>query len=232
MSVYGYVRVSTVKQVEAGDSLESQRRQLQGYALMRGWTLDHVFVEEGVSGSIPVGKRPVGGPLLDVLVKGDCLVVAKLDRLFRSALDALQTADDLRKRGVSLHMIDLGGDVSSSAVSKMFLTIAAAFAEAQRDSIRERVQHTVADLRRQNKRVGGGVPFGWRPAPSPDGRGEILVAHADEQHEIRHVMAPMRGRGHSIRAIVAAVRKRGFSVGFVAVEGSLKRHAEGFGRVN
>lgn len=232
MSVYGYVRVSTTRQVDAGDSLEAQRRQIQGYSLMRGWALDHVFVEEGVSGSIPVSKRPIGGPLLDILARGDHLVVAKLDRLFRSALDALTIVEDLRQRGVSLHMIDLGGDVSASAMAKLFLTISAAFAEAERDRIKERVQSTCADLRKQGKRVGGGVPFGWRPTPSPDGRGEVLVEHADEMHEIRHVMAPMRGRGHSIRAIVAACQKRGFRVGPVAVEGALKRHAEGFGRSN
>jgi putative DNA-invertase from lambdoid prophage Rac len=232
MSVYGYVRVSTLRQKADGDSLDAQRRQIDGYAHMRGWALDHVFVEEGVSGSIPVVKRPTGGALLDMLAPGDHLVAAKLDRLFRSALDALQTVDDLRKRGVGLHLIDMGGDVSASAVSKMFLTIAAAFAEAERDRIRERVAATCQDLRRQGKRVGGGVPFGWRPLPSPDGKGEILVEHPAEQHEIRHVMAPMRGRGASIRAIVAAERKRGFQVGFVAVENSLRRHAEGFGRVN
>jgi DNA invertase Pin-like site-specific DNA recombinase len=226
MSVYGYVRVSTIKQVDNGDSLEAQRRQIEGYAQMRDLKIDHVFVEEGVSGSIPVTQRPKGGPLLDVLVKGDVLVAAKLDRLFRSALDALRTVEDLNRRGVSLHLLDLGGDVSASGMAKLFLTVAAAFAEAERDRIRERTQQTCSDLKRQGKRVGGGVPFGYRAVPAPDGRGELLVPHEPEQQLIKRVMAPMRGKGASFRRIAEVAREKGFEIGKDAVIGALKRHEE------
>jgi DNA invertase Pin-like site-specific DNA recombinase len=130
--------VSTARQVE-GDSLEVQRRQIEGYALMHGLEIDALVVEEGVSGSVPVGERPKGGPLFAALRKGDAVVSPKLDRLFRSALDALTVVEDLRRRGVSLHLLDLGGDISSNGLSKLFLTIAAAFSEAERDRIRERV---------------------------------------------------------------------------------------------
>ena len=64
------------------------------------------------------------------------LIAAKLDRLFRSALDALQTVASLKEHGVSLVLLDLGGDISNNGMSKLFLTIAAAFAEAERDRIR------------------------------------------------------------------------------------------------
>ena len=226
MSVYGYVRVSTIKQVDNGDSLDAQRRMIEGYAQMRNLTIDHVFVEEGVSGSVAVSRRPKGGPLLDALVKGDVILAAKLDRLFRSALDALRTVEDLNQRGVSLHLLDLGGDVSASGMAKLFLTVAAAFAEAERDRIRERTQQTCADLKRQGKRVGGGVPFGYRATPAPDGRGELLVPHEPEQVLIRRVMAPMRGRGSSYRAIADAVEKHGVKIGKDAVIGALKRYGE------
>jgi DNA invertase Pin-like site-specific DNA recombinase len=110
-----------------------QGRQIEGYAHMHGLTLRGVIVEEGVSGSVPVHERPKGGPLFAGLRKGDVVIAPKLDRLFRSALDALQVVEDLRKRGVSLHLLDLGGDTSGNGLSKLFLTIAAAFAEAERD---------------------------------------------------------------------------------------------------
>ena len=74
------------------------------------------MVEKGVSGSIPVEERPVGGALLARLDRGDIVIAAKLDRLFRSALDALKVVEDLKKRGVALHLLDLGGDISSSAM--------------------------------------------------------------------------------------------------------------------
>jgi putative DNA-invertase from lambdoid prophage Rac len=67
-------------------------------------------VEEGVSGSVPVAERPAAGPLFALLRKGDVVIAPKLDRLFRSALDALKVVEDLKKRVVSLHLLDLGGD--------------------------------------------------------------------------------------------------------------------------
>ena len=89
MAVYGYCRVSTARQATDGESLDVQRRQIEGYAHMHRLTLRGVTVEEGVSGSIPVHERPKGGPLFAKLRKGDVVVAPKLDRLFRSALDAL-----------------------------------------------------------------------------------------------------------------------------------------------
>ena len=58
---------------------------------------------------VPIAERPVGGRLFAKLKKGDIVIAPKLDRLFRSALDALQVVEDLKKRGVSLHLLDLGG---------------------------------------------------------------------------------------------------------------------------
>ena len=84
MATFGYCRVSTAKQAAEGESLDVQRRQIEGYALMQGLTLDGVVVEEGVSGSIPVHERPKGGPLFAGLKKGDVVIAPKLDRLFRS----------------------------------------------------------------------------------------------------------------------------------------------------
>ncbi len=106
---------------------------------MHGLILDRIVVEEGVSGSVPVDERAAGGPLFARLAKGDVVIAPKLDRLFRSALDALTVVEELRRRGVALHLLDLGGDISGNGLSKLFLTIVAAFAEAERDRIRERI---------------------------------------------------------------------------------------------
>ena len=58
--------------------------------------------------------------------------------MFRSALDALAVLGRLKERGVSLHMIDLGGDVTGNGISKLVFTILSAVAEAERDRIRGR----------------------------------------------------------------------------------------------
>ena len=53
MAVYGYCRVSTARQASEGESLDVQRRQIEGYAHMHGLTLRGVTVEEGLSGIHP-----------------------------------------------------------------------------------------------------------------------------------------------------------------------------------
>ncbi len=63
MATYGYCRVSTAAQASEGESLDVQRRVLEGWSHMQGQRLDAVFVERGVSGSVPLVQRPEGARL-------------------------------------------------------------------------------------------------------------------------------------------------------------------------
>jgi putative DNA-invertase from lambdoid prophage Rac len=182
---------------------------------MHDLTLTEVMVEEGVSGSIPVEDRPVGGALFAKLERGDIVIAAKLDRLFRSALDALKVVESLKGRGVRLHLLDLGGDIAGNGISKPFLTIAAAFAEAERDRIRERVSQTKADQKARGRFLGGSTPFGYRLV---DGE---LVRHEAEQQAIRE-MAELRERGQSLRAIRDAMQAKGHQISHEGVAGILR----------
>jgi hypothetical protein len=110
--VRGYCRVSTAVQADEGESLDVQRRQIEGYAKMQGLQLDRIYVERGVSGSKPLAERSQGAALLATLKPGDVIITAKLDRMFRSAIDALDILGKLQKQSVSPHMIDLGGDTT------------------------------------------------------------------------------------------------------------------------
>src|SRR5829696_3150870 len=126
MAVYGYARVSTSSQAEEGESLDVQQRTIAGYAMMQGLGVERVFVERGVSGSKPLAERPEGAALLTALRPGDAVVTSRLDRMFRSALDALDVLRRLQERGVRLHMVDLGGDVIGTSVKKLVFTILSA----------------------------------------------------------------------------------------------------------
>ena len=150
-----------------------------------------IMVEEGVSGSVPVEQRPVGGQLFAKIERGDIIIAAKLDRLFRSALDALKVVE--RTRGVKLHLLDLGGDIAGNGLSKLFLTIAAAFAEAERDRIRERVGQVKADQKARGRYLGGRIPFGFRRGD--DGE---LVPYEAEQEAIREILS-LRAQGNALR---------------------------------
>jgi DNA invertase Pin-like site-specific DNA recombinase len=177
-----------------------------GYAQMHGLPLNTIVVEAGVFGSVPLAERPAGGALLSKLQEGDIVVAAKLDRCFRSALDALNVVEQFKERGVKLHLLDLGGDIAGNGLSKLFLTIAAAFAEAERDRIRERITNVKQDQKARGRYLGGKVPFGYRL-----GDGGVLVEHESEQEAIR-VMRSMRAEGKALRTIATAITERGIRI--------------------
>lgn len=183
MRVFGYVRVSTAEQASNGDSLDTQKQQITGYAMMKGWQVAEFFIEGGVSGSVALADRPEGQRLLAAVNGGDVIITARLDRAFRSAADALGTLEELKGQGVGLHMIDLGGDVCGNGISKLVFTILSAVAENERDRIRERIQDVKRHLAAQGVYGGGKRPFGFDMV---DGR---LVPNASEQTALAEMRA-------------------------------------------
>lgn len=200
MKVYGYCRVSTFEQGNDGRSLDVQRQQITGYAMMKGWAVAECFIDAGVSGSVPLAERPEGQRLLALLKQGDVVVTAKLDRAFRSAADALGTLEQMKEDGVGLHMIDLGGDVCGNGISKLVFTILSAVAENERDRIRERVREAKAHRAAQQLYNGGRRPFGFDVVG--EGKDRSLVPNEPEQEALRHAQA-LRKKGVTLRAIAA-----------------------------
>lgn len=219
MNIYAYCRVSTAAQAEEGISLDEQQRRIDGQALAEGWTITERFVERGVSGSVPLGERPEGRRLLAAAAPGDIVLAAKLDRVFRSARDALNVIEDFRRRGVSLWLLDIGGDVSGNGIAKLMLTILSAFAEFERDRIAERIRDARRQLRSEGRSVGGKRQFGYQVV---DGR---IVADPAEQAAIAE-MRRLRKRGRTYREIAETVqKKRNLTVSYVTVKRILEREA-------
>lgn len=194
MKVYGYCRVSTAEQANAGLSLETQQQQIAGYSMMKGWAVAEFFVEAGVSGSVPLADRPEGQRLLAALQAGDVVITAKLDRAFRSAADALGTLEQLKDDKVALHMIDLGGDVTGNGISKLVFTILSAVAENERDRIRERMRDAKRHRASQRLYNGGKRPFGF------DVVGGRLVPNTNEQAALKQGLG-MQANGDTLRNI-------------------------------
>lgn len=219
MAVYGYVRVSTVRQASEGESLDVQHRTVGGYALMHGIVVDQVFVERAVSGSIPLNDRPQGAALLALVQPSDAIITPKLDRMFRSALDALAVLSRLRDRSVALHMVDLGGDVATNGISKLVFTILSAVAEAERDRTRERIAEVKRDQRTRNRYLGGTLPFGW--CVGPDG----ALAPAPDQQEALAQMRALRAEGLSLRTVAGRMTAAGVRISHVGVKNAIAASA-------
>ena len=108
--------------------------------------------------------------------------------MFRSANDALANLDAMKRKGVSLHMIDLGGDVTGNGIAKLVFTILSVVADAERDHIRERISVVKADQKTRSRYLGGKVPFGFHL----DENGQ-LVDIPEEQEAIALIRSP-RGK--------------------------------------
>jgi DNA invertase Pin-like site-specific DNA recombinase len=91
----GYIRVSSEEQADSGLGLEAQRRGIAAYCEMKGLRLAEVFEDAGISGGKPLVGRPAGSQLLAAAKTSKAVVVvAKLDRLFRSVADAANVIVD------------------------------------------------------------------------------------------------------------------------------------------
>ena len=196
MTVYAYTRVSTLTQAQDGDSLEAQVRQVLAYASSRALELTEsdVFIERGVSGGQEFGTRPAGSKLLASLQSGDIVIFPKLDRGFRNTRDALNVLHTLKEKGVSVHSIDLGGDVTGNGVGAIIFTILSAFATFERERIASRIGEVKQMRKAQGYFVGGRRGFGFDVV---DGK---KVANEAEQKLIKQ-MKSMRQQGCSLLSI-------------------------------
>ena len=147
--------------------------------------------------------RLQGAALLAALKPGDVVITPKLDRMFRSALDALDVLAKMKATGISLHMIDLGGDTTGNGVSKLVFTILSAVAEAERDRTRERITEVKRDQRQRGRYLGGTVPFGFKLGENGD-----LVPVPDQQKAIE-TMRRLRAKGLALRAIAEKLTEAG-----------------------
>jgi putative DNA-invertase from lambdoid prophage Rac len=196
MNTYGYVRVSTLQQANEGDSLETQLRQIKSYSELKGYSIrsENLITEKGVSGSLAFENRPEGAKLFASLKRGDVLVFSKLDRAFRNTRNALNTLHELKERGVSVHFIDLGGDVTNDGIGSVIFTILSAFATFERERIATRIREVKQTQKTEGKFLGGFTRFGFTVV------GEKLEKNPAQQAIIQE-MKIMRRRGMSLRRI-------------------------------
>ena len=128
--IYGYARVSTATQGRDGNSLEDQGAALEWYGCQE-------IVKEAFTGKTM--DRPKFLNLLEVLQEGDTLVVCKLDRFARTAIEGVQVVRELFERGIRVHILNMGL-VENTLTGNLILTVMLAFAEFERGTIVERTQ--------------------------------------------------------------------------------------------
>ncbi len=180
--VFGYCRVSSLEQAKEGHtSLDEQRRKIRAMAATLGVREPEIWSDEGVSGSIRLSERPQGSRLFATLKRGDIIIAAKLDRLFRNIADAAGTVEAFSHAGVGLFLLDLSNKSisSGSSMAQIQFNLLAVFADFERERIRERSAEAKEALRRDGYYPGGTPPFGYRVVI--EGRRRRLIPDDGEQ---------------------------------------------------
>ncbi|MBC3942002.1 recombinase family protein [Sphingomonas albertensis] len=143
---FAYCRVSTGDQ-----TTDNQVREIES----SGFHVDTKrVVAETVSGSVAAMERKGFAKLVDRLETGDVLVVTKLDRLGRNAIDVRGTVDMLEAGGIRVHCLALGGVDLTSAAGRMTMGVIAAVAEFERDLLIERTQAGLSRAKAAGKALG------------------------------------------------------------------------------
>ncbi len=159
-----YARVSTVDQ-----STDMQLSALRDYCTKRGWENTIEFCEQASGADI---RRPMRAEIIKLAKqrKIDAILVWKLDRWGRSTIDVMNTIQEIRECGVTFVSLTEAIDLSTP-LGQMFLTLCAAFAQMERDLIRERVQSGVDRYREIHGEWG-------RPAKAKAKADKVLELHS------------------------------------------------------
>ncbi|MER0240163.1 recombinase family protein [Fulvimarina sp. MAC8] len=174
-------RISTLAQ-----TTENQLREIRA----AGFDLQaRRVVSETVSGSHTTMERLGFARLIDRLEKGDILVVTKLDRLGRNAMDVRRTVDHLAENGIRVHCLELGGVDLTSAAGRMTMGVINAVAEFERDLLIERTHAGLKRVREEGKAIG-------RPPLLSDGKkrevlqkldGGMSIARLAREYEVSRI---------------------------------------------
>lgn len=207
--ILGYIRCSTEDQVK-GTSLSEQENVIRGYAMTQG--VDHfgvqVYSDAGVSAKDPLRERPEGNRLIADAQPGDTVIASKMDRIFRSARDALEMVDYFKEKKISLVLFDMGTQpVTDEGMSRMFFTMLAAFAEFERGRIRERLVQGKESKAKKGGHIGGEPAYGYRVIG--EGRAAMIEEHPEEQEIVKLIRSEVHQPSFSNPVMARKLNERG-----------------------
>ncbi len=192
-----YARVSTT----VNQSVEMQLRDLRELAGRRGFDIVEEYCDEGISGS--KDSRPGLNRLLaDAEVgKFSVVLVWKLDRLGRSLIHLVRLMENFQRLGIELVSFSEGLDFTTTT-GKLLFQIICAFAEFERDCIRERVRAGMRNAKAKGKRIGR-PPRTWL---SEETRKDIALAYQRGEGSLRHLAVRYSTSAGTVQRCIASHR--------------------------
>lgn len=156
-----YLRVSTESQADEGNGLPAQRSAMLARCSKEGWTDITEYVDAGISGKSTEGRVEFQRMMSDARAGAiQVVMVAKLDRIARNTIDFLNTAEELKKVGCRLVMLEPDIDFGTD-MGRVMATVFAAFAELERNLIGARVMSGKAEQAKVGEFNGSPMPYGY-----------------------------------------------------------------------
>jgi len=201
--VYAYGRASTSKQtLTESHQREVCEEHINRALIPQGYTYGGWLFDSATSGGSPMFERAEGRKLWALVQPGDKIVWAKLDRAFRSVIDAAQTMILLAQKDVSFNSLDLGLD-TSTPIGRCVFTILTAFAELELEFIRQRTRDGLRAKKRQGKPHGKHAPVGWKKVGK--GSDAYYIQDPVERAQVAEMLT-MRRSGASLERITWHMR--------------------------
>lgn len=159
VKTYGYVRVSTFKQVEEGHSIEAQSNKIREFCSSKNLPPPIIFSDEGISGC-NTDDRHSFNQMLSLVKPGDTIVSYSLSRLGRSTLDILNFVKSVKEKGINLYCLDKPIDTKTPE-GNLFIGILSSVDEFEREQDAVRTSMVMQSRSRAGKLKTKG-PFGYR----------------------------------------------------------------------
>lgn len=158
MKVFGYLRVSTKAQADNGSSLDTQKDSISDYIFRQGIECEEVIwvSDAGISASKTRTSRRLGwSSIVSTSQKGDVIVAAALDRVFRSVGDAVLTMESLQEKGLELHTVDKGRVTGGDAAFNLQLNVLNSVAQFESELKSKRIREVKDWMTANHLWVGG-----------------------------------------------------------------------------
>lgn len=144
--IYGYIRVSTKRQID-GNSIENQQRKI-----LKRYPEAKIIIESASGAK----ERILFNELLENIRGKDLLAVTTLDRFCRTTKEGLEHIDYIRKKGATIHIMNMG-IIEDTPIGQLIVSCLLAFSEFERSLIIERTQQGKL-IARKNKDYREGRP--------------------------------------------------------------------------
>ncbi len=215
MTAFGYIFIDPEKKFLI--PINKQQYMIEEYGRSHGWSVENYIIEKDSSAREPFSHRPQAASLISNCQEEDVIVVSRVDHVFCKARDGLELIQTLGKRNISLHLVDLDGDivlpqkrklVISTGISGKVYSLLESLAERERTSHGAAIRRAKYIGRKQGRYLGGPVAFGYQI--NEDGH---LEEDKEQQEIIRRIIALRKQRCsyRNISRILSEKYKTSFS---------------------